>query len=222
MPAALEPTREPVLLLREMHADEEYVVNAFERHAGHCLRCAAPLDTLRAGDSLCERGLSYAADVAQYLYSKQGKAYSVIARERHQPTLVKIPRDCPAVRNLLLAIEDGLRLHRASVRFAPVVSHEKKTHTHTYRVSSRSPVRLPSPPASPATSSISTFSASSPSQRHEIIEREPRSSQPSRVVVYPSPQASPSRGSLYERDAVERIERFHTPSRIRRTTEYYR
>ncbi|BAE57111.1 unnamed protein product [Aspergillus oryzae RIB40] len=105
MPAPVEVV-DPVLPVRDLEADEEYVMVAFERHASHCTRCADPLRARKDDRSLCERGHQYAVDVADYLYSKNGKSYSTLDRERNQPTLVKIPRDCRAVRALLLAIED--------------------------------------------------------------------------------------------------------------------
>lgn len=109
-----------VLRVRSLQDDEAYVAAAFERHVSHCSRCA---DFLRnRGDvrgqqrqrqeSLCTRGQQYAVDVAEYLYCENGKVCSVIARERNQPTLVKTPFHWAAVRQLLLAIEQGMPLVR--------------------------------------------------------------------------------------------------------------
>ncbi|KAL4890565.1 hypothetical protein BDV59DRAFT_184198 [Aspergillus ambiguus] len=107
-------TAEHVLPVRDLEADEEYVIQAFERHAKNCSQCNDPLQVLEEGDTrtLCDRGHEYANDVAEYLYSKNGKAYSVIDRDYNNPTLVKIPRNCIASRGLLLAVEHGLRLGR--------------------------------------------------------------------------------------------------------------
>ncbi|KAE8145170.1 hypothetical protein BDV25DRAFT_165240 [Aspergillus avenaceus] len=200
MPAPIED-HEPVVPVRELEADEEYVMEAFERHANHCTRCVTPLKAYKKGHSLCERGHQYATDVAQYLYSKNGKSYSVLDREYTQPTLVKIPRDCWAVRALLLAIEDGLSLERKEKTPVqdrkPIISYDR-----TY----------PIPPR-----------RSTSQQRvacNEIIEREPRNTRRPRVIVY-SPRSSPSRGSLYESDAAER-RRFKESSRIYRPSEYHR
>lgn len=198
MPAVIEPAPEPVVLVRELHADEEYVMMAFERHADHCTRCADPLRAHEKGHSLCNRGHQYAIDVTEYMYSKNGKAHSVVDRERNQATLVKIPRDCAATRGLLIAVENGLRLRRrAQDHQRPIISYDQ-----TYPV----PPRRPAP---------------QPAAYHEIIEREPRTPK-RRVIVYPSPRSSPSRGSLYNSDAAARVERYHGSLRVYRPGEYFR
>jgi hypothetical protein len=203
MPAPIDIV-EPVVPVRELEADEEYVMEAFERHANHCSKCADPLKTHEEDRSLCERGHQYAIDVAEYLYSKNGKAYSTLDRARNQPTLIKIPRDCHAVRALLLAIEDGLRLNRKEKAVAvqeprsPIITYDR-----TY----------PVPPRRSTTQQ--------PLAYNEIIEREPRDMKRRRVIVYSSPRSSPSRGSLYEADAAER-RRYKESSRIYRPAEYHR
>ncbi|KJJ35793.1 hypothetical protein AFLA70_107g002511 [Aspergillus flavus AF70] len=211
MPAPVDVV-DPVLPVRDLEADEEYVMVAFERHASHCTRCADPLRARKDDRSLCERGHQYAVDVADYLYSKNGKSYSTLDRERNQPTLVKIPRDCRAVRALLLAIEDGMRLNRKEQGAvqpprspSPIITYDR-----TYPVPPR---RSTSPQQQPVSYT-------------EIIEREPRDAMRRRVIVYSSPRSSPSRsspsrGSLYESDAAER-RRFRESSRIYRPTEYHR
>ena len=52
----------------------------FAAHASHCLRCEDPFRVYVNGGTLCERGHAYARDVAQYVYSKASKAYSVVDR----------------------------------------------------------------------------------------------------------------------------------------------
>ncbi|KAH8427938.1 uncharacterized protein LDX57_005641 [Aspergillus melleus] len=207
MPAPIiQNISEPVVPVRELEADEEYVMTNFERHAGHCYQCADPLQVHREDRSLCDRGHQYALDVADYIYSKNGKAYSVVGRETNQPIMVRIPRNSVAVRGLLLAIEDGLRLHRRERQpvqtAAPVISYDR-----TYLVPPRRRITQPAP-QQPA--------------YNEIIEREPRTPKRRRVIVYPSPRSSPSRGSLYEADAADRVERFKESSRIYRPAEYHR
>ncbi|KAL3476282.1 hypothetical protein BJX99DRAFT_228220 [Aspergillus californicus] len=202
MPAPII-TSDPVLPVRELEADEQYVMDAFERHADHCYQCNDPLRVHQEDRSLCDRGHKYAIDVAGYLYAKNGKSYSVVDRDLDQPTLVKIPRDCVATRGLLLAIEDGLRLQRkekakpVTKPNPPVISYDR-----TYHIA-------------PRRSQTVT----------EIIEREPRpvKSKSRRVIVYHSPhRGSPSRGSLYDSDAADRVERVKETSRIYRPAEYYR
>ncbi|KAL3465443.1 hypothetical protein BJX64DRAFT_285385 [Aspergillus heterothallicus] len=108
--AAVVDLVEPVLPVRELGDDENFVTRAFERHVEYCDQCKFPLHAQEEGLALCDRGDKYANDVATYLYSKNGKAYSVVDRVLNQRTLVKIPRDFLATRSLLLAIEAGLRL----------------------------------------------------------------------------------------------------------------
>ncbi|KAL4920832.1 hypothetical protein BDW62DRAFT_176319 [Aspergillus aurantiobrunneus] len=201
-------TSDPVLPVRELGEDEQYVMMAFEGHADHCTQCNDPLQAREEDRSLCERGNQYARDVNAYLYSKNGKAYSVVDREHNQPTLVKIPRDCSATRALLLAIEDGLDVQRKQKTHKPVVDHSALpiiTYDRTYHVPPRR--------SSPVT---------------EIIEREPRTIKSRRIIVYPSPhrgsshRGSPSRGSLYDSDAADRVERVKESSRVYRPAEYYR
>jgi hypothetical protein len=60
--------------------DERDVMQRFAAHASHCPRCKDPYRVYMEGGTLCERGHAHARDVAQYVYSKAGKAYSVIDR----------------------------------------------------------------------------------------------------------------------------------------------
>ncbi|KAL1982104.1 hypothetical protein VTN96DRAFT_1759 [Rasamsonia emersonii] len=195
MPFLQEPAEDaPVVRVRDLHDDENFVLSEFERHAGHCSRCADPLDAFREGRSLCERGHQYAIDVAEYVFSKNGKAYSVVDQGFNQQTLVKIPRDCKAARRLLLAIEEGLRLRRSQQQDqGPVISYDS-----TYPVAPRRPA--------------------APEPYTQIIERAPRTRR--RVIVYR--RGSPSRGSLYESDFVDRIERHYDALRVHRPAEYFR
>ncbi|PLN75027.1 hypothetical protein BDW42DRAFT_46710 [Aspergillus taichungensis] len=213
MPAPIiENVAEPVVAVRDLEADEEYVMLAFERHADHCAQCVDPLRVHEENGSLCDRGHRYALNVAEYLYSKNGKAYSVVDREVNQPTLVKIPRNCLAVRGLLLAMEDGLRLHRQEQE-SPAV-REPQTPVISYDAT------YPVPPRRTATQPVA------PVAYHEVIEREPRTLKRRRVIIYPaprdSPRDSPSRGSLYEADAADRVERQKESSRIYRPADYHR
>jgi hypothetical protein len=191
MPFLHQPDQDvPVTPVRDPRDDEAYVLMRFERHAGHCSRCLDPLDAYREGRSLCERGHQYAIDVASYIFSRNGKAYSVDERR----VLVKLRREWKAARRLLLAIEEGLRLHRRDQDQSPVISYDS-----TYPVAPRRP-------------------SVQPEHYTQIIERAPRN--PRRVIIYR--RVSPSRGSLYESDLVDRIERRYDSVRPRRSSGYYR
>ncbi|KZF21027.1 hypothetical protein L228DRAFT_239916 [Xylona heveae TC161] len=129
---------DPVLnYTRPATAEERAAIKNFELHARRCTQCAYPYDTFRRGKSLCERGHAYAIDIAEYMYSKAGQAYSTTDREDgNQPVQVEIPSDCEVVRELLQAMSDGLRLRR-SPKTAPAVT----SYDQTYYVAPRPPPR---------------------------------------------------------------------------------
>ncbi|EED23371.1 conserved hypothetical protein [Talaromyces stipitatus ATCC 10500] len=177
----------PVAKVRDLEADESFVLTEYETHARKCTRCIDALDAFREGRLLCERGLGYARDVANYIFTKSGKAYSAVDNEHDEEVLVRIPREYKASRRLLLAIEEGLRLRRDQ----PIVSYDA-----TYPVGARRPAEN----AGAGGDDDETVT--------EIIERAPRTRR--RVIIYrrTSPgRTSSSRGSLYEADRVDRQER---------------
>jgi len=191
---------EPVLRLRDLQDDEKFVLSGFERHASHCSLCDDPLSAFREGKNLCSRGHQYAVDVAEYLYRKNGRDLSMVDRNFNQLTEVKIPHNYIAARGLLMAIEEGLRVRRKDEK--PPVIH---SYDSTYYVAPRE--------------------SNTPRERYtEIIERTPApapaKTKRKRVIVYH--RRSPSRGSLYESDHIDRIGRHHESSRGRRSTEFFR
>lgn len=165
----------PVTRVRDLADDETFVLSEFEGHASKCARCVDPLDAFRESRPLCNRGHQYAIDVANYVFSKNGKAYSAVARDNDQQVLIRIPRGFKSSRRLLLAIEEGLRLRRNK----PVISYDA-----TYPVRPRQ-ARAPEPVT-------------------EIIERAPRTRRRIIVYPRTSPRGSPNRGSLYHADEVDR------------------
>jgi len=197
MPFLHEPrNNQPILRVRDLQDDEKFVLYEFERHASHCSRCANPLSAFRERRNLCPRGHQYAVDVAEYLYRKNGRDYSMVDRGFDQLMEVKIPRECIAAHSLLLAIEEGLRVHRKDEK--PPVIH---SYDSTYYV----PPRQADTQREPYT---------------QIIERTPAPTKRRRVIVYH--QRSPSRGSLYESDHFDRIRRQNESPRGRRQTEFLR
>ncbi|MCJ1364967.1 hypothetical protein MMC16_004085 [Acarospora aff. strigata] len=105
---------------RQPRDDEVYVMKAFAHHASRCPYCAQPYQVHLSGRTLCDKGHQLALDVAQYVYNKGGKAYSLVDREGNQLVQIEIPFDCEVVRDLLKAMERGLRLRRK----APAVSYD--------------------------------------------------------------------------------------------------
>ena len=172
---------------RQPHDDELYVMRAFSRHASHCASCEHPYEVYRRGRTLCPKGHQRAVDVAQYVYNKAGQAYSLVDREGNQRVQIEIPVKCEPVRELLQAMERGLRL----MRKAPAVSYDKN-----YPVAPRQvrPEYRPKP---------------------QIIQCEPRRQERYETELplwykQPKRQRSPyaDKGSLYEQDMMERERRY--------------
>lgn len=61
--------------------------------------------------SLYARGYEYAYEATNYLFTQEGKNFSVVTRERGKSVQVKIPRSAVAVHSLLAAIKAGLHLY---------------------------------------------------------------------------------------------------------------
>lgn len=101
------------IVSRLPHDDERYVMKHFADHSSRCSICASPFSVHRSGGTLCDKGHKLAQDVAQYVYSVAGRAYSVVDGQRgDQAVRIEIPSGCDAVRGLLAAMEDGLRLRK--------------------------------------------------------------------------------------------------------------
>lgn len=165
-------------------SDDEYdVMQHFASYALRCPRCENPFRVYLNGDTLCERGHAYARDVAQYVYSKAGKAYSVADFNATGARVqIKIPPRCDAVRGLLKAVNQGLEIK--CQKLPAVVSHDR-----TYPVAERR--RLPEPRYGHKVLVVAPW---------ELRERKRvKGGDRRRDTVYVS-----GRGSLYEKDEEER------------------
>ncbi|KAG8532919.1 uncharacterized protein KY384_002797 [Bacidia gigantensis] len=110
--------------------DEAYVMKAFAKHSAHCTQCSDPYKTHLKGGSLCAKGTRRAQDVADYVINKAGLAFSVVDLEqKHKRIQVEIPADCSAVRDLLKAMERGLRLQSSK----PIESYDKHYYVPSRR-----------------------------------------------------------------------------------------
>jgi hypothetical protein len=168
---------------RQPHHDELLAIHKFAGHASRCAKCAHPWDAHINGSTLCDRGHHYAQKVAVYVYNKAGKAYS--RDDGYAPTQIEIPVGCEAVRELLEAMEHGLR-----IRKPPVITYDR-----TYPI----PSRIAAPQHSPS---------------QQVIEVIPRRSHHSRHVVsrhLEKPYVA-GRGSLYASDMNDRHRRYLTDS----------
>ena len=113
---------------RRPRLDEEYVMKHFHRHAKVCQDCHDPYSTHMSGGTLCDQGHRLAQDIARYIYSKGGKAFSMLDRESlRQRVQVEIPRHCDKVRGLLQAVDHGLRVMKPEA----IESHDKSYYVPT-------------------------------------------------------------------------------------------
>ena len=99
-----------VVSYRAPRDDELSVMQHFARHSARCDYCRDPYATYRHDRQLCSRGVSYARDVANYLYAKGGKPFSVIDRRNGERVQVQIPTGCEAVTLLVKAFDKGMKL----------------------------------------------------------------------------------------------------------------
>jgi hypothetical protein len=105
--------------------DELYVMTTFASHAKRCGQCARPYDVFLEHGTLCEKGLGLAKDVAQYVYNRDGKAYSLVDSQGNRSMQIEIPHGCQVIRQLLKAIEHGMQLYQRAVKLAPIISYDE-------------------------------------------------------------------------------------------------
>ncbi|KAJ5179290.1 hypothetical protein N7492_002500 [Penicillium capsulatum] len=211
MPGPVEIV-EPVLVVRDLHADELLVLDDFERHASNCAQCTSALN--KNVRSLCDVGRLRAVDVTKYLYTQNGKPFSAVDKEGGRSMRVKLPRESSAVRSLLGVTEEVARTQSPPRGRAPPV----RPLSGSYE--SRRPIihQIQPRPRTPESDAVV----------RQIIERSPStSSSRPHSIVYQSPRSSPSRspssrGSLYTYDNRDRAERRYESSRIYRLSDSYR
>lgn len=211
MPGAIEIV-EPILVVRDLHADELLVLEDFERHAAHCSQCTSALS--KNPRSLCGVGRLRAVDVTKYIYTQSGKPFSAVDKEGGRSMRVKLPRESLAVRSLLGVVEDDTRTQSPRRGRAPPVRPPSGNYD------SHRPIihQIQPRPRTPESDALV----------RQIIERSPSTSSSRRhSIVYQSPRSSPSRspssrGSLYTYDNRDRVERRYESARIYRLSDSYR
>ncbi|KAL6243393.1 hypothetical protein RBB50_009946 [Rhinocladiella similis] len=137
--------------VREPREDEEYVMSRFGKHLRRCRRCPDLREMhLQSGSGLCDRGLVYAREVARYVYSRNGRPYSVIDKRNGDD--VKLILDgavSDAILSLLFAFEHGLwiELFQQDEEDDPSSPHSQADFTQPGRRASRGRGReTPIPP----------------------------------------------------------------------------
>ena len=104
-------------------------MQSFASHALHCPRCAPVCRTYRANDTLCGLGHVKARDVAQYIYNRDSQPFSVTDRSHTGDHIqVEVPSGCEAVRGLLKAIDQGLRVRGKNDRMGLAASQRQDRH----------------------------------------------------------------------------------------------
>jgi hypothetical protein len=172
-------------ICRPARDDERDVMQRFASHASHCPRCQDPYRVFIEGDTLCDRGHAYARDVAQYVYSKAGKPFSIIDRSTTDARVqIEIPAKCDVIRGLLKAVDHGLKIKSSALK--PLISQDR-----TYPVSERR--RVPRDDCD-----VTEFTP----RRHEERRRAEGGHRRRESFYIPS-----GRGSLYAKDEEERRRR---------------
>lgn len=110
--------------IRQPRDDENSVMSHFAKHASRCSLCNDPYDGYRRDIPLCTRGNALAKDVANYIYAKGGKPYSVIDRKRGERIQIQIPAGMEAVSLLVKAFDRGLVLNKKPLILTPIENVE--------------------------------------------------------------------------------------------------
>ena len=202
----------PATVSRLPRDDELYVMQKFARHASQCAACAHPYTVHKTGRTLCPKGHARALAVTEYVIAKEGKHHSVIDLEGNKRVEIEIPPDCGAVRELLKALERGLRLRRQE----PIVSYDK-----TYPVAPRVKATDYYDDAYIIAPPVTTKYTERPREsrrRSPVIETVEPSSSLRRTKSERENKAYRGRGSLYEADMKEKERRARQQER--RSTYY--
>ena len=152
------------------------------------------------------------------MIAKEGKHHSVIDLEGNKRVEIEIPPDCGVVRELLKALERGLRLRRKE----PVISYDP-----TYHVAPRAKATayyddddayIIAPPVGRATTTKHTERPRESRRRSPMVETVEPSSSSLRRTKSEREKGYRGRGSLYEADMKEKERRLRQQER--RSTYY--
>lgn len=203
--------------IRQPREDELSVISHFARHADRCPYCHDPYAAYIQDKSLCDRGISLAKDVCNYLYAKGGKPFSIVDRQSGDRVQVQIPAGMEAVSLLIKAISRGMVLKKKPAVVVSRTVDADKIERTPYQ-SSRLESALKSPRPKEYTEERRYHDGPV-----EIVERAPRRQRVEQAyhsdrvgdrsryerrerpmsVIYPEEK----RGSLYQRDEEEKRQR---------------
>ena len=106
---------------REPWDDERSVMTHFAKHAGRCDICADPYEAYRRDTPFCDKGHALAMDVANYIYGKGGKPFSIIDKKQEGDSVrLEVPAGCEVINNLCKAFCKGMTLKKREKREKPV------------------------------------------------------------------------------------------------------
>lgn len=117
---------------RPAEDDEHYVMWRYAGHATRCCICEQPLETLRRGENLCRRGILHARTIKQYIYSQNGKLYSVVDRDMGRRVQIQVPPGCKIIRELMVAVERGLEVGSPKPAHVDLPVRDKNTQMQKY------------------------------------------------------------------------------------------
>ncbi|KEF60188.1 uncharacterized protein A1O9_05038 [Exophiala aquamarina CBS 119918] len=169
--------------IRQPRDDENSVMSYFAKHASRCSACNDPYAAYKQDLPLCSKGNALAKDVANYIYAKGGKPYSVIDRKRGERIQIQIPVGMEVISLLVKAIDRGMVFNRKPLVHAPVenVEVEKLDRSPRKEHSSR--------------------------KKEYPEERRYRSGDVEIVEIVPSPRYESKKEKTYHTDRTERKER---------------
>lgn len=200
---------------RQPRDDELSVMIYFARHAARCNICVDPYDAYKRDIPLCDRGHSFARDVAKYIYAKGGKPFSVVDRQNGDRIQIEIPVGCEVITDLVKAFDRGMNL-KASKPVVVMSKGEKREKVERFekieRVD-RSPSHSTRPKEYPVyrQDDYKIVEIVPNSTRRERKERDGRGDRVEERYRYERKERPVSyverKGSLYERDEEEKRRR---------------
>ena len=176
---------------RKANDAELIVMEDYAKHADHCSRCQRP----KPSKGLCSRGDALARDISQYIYQKLGHPFSTEDKVlRGEIVRVEVPiwsrrlngktYDMQPVKDLLMAVHNGLHISPSSRRNPVVVSQPDRTTSPRVPTERRAEADL-----------VEVRPGGRTADRRERRDAD----RPPRTSGY-----SGSRGSLYRSDTVAR------------------
>ena len=195
---------------RAARDDELSVMEHFTKHAAKCPYCRDPYTAYRQDQPLCSRGVAYAKDVANYLYAKGGKPFSIIDRRNGEYVQVQIPAGCEVISLLVKAFDKGMKLESRRVVVDNIGRYETTERPVTASPSPVSPSRRERRYVRDDYDTVEIQPHSSRNERRERttyrkerVEDRPRYERRER----PKSMTYEGKGSLFPRDEEERRRR---------------